>query len=310
MITLFLVGSLFGCASTQKSIYDVAIGMERYRSDLTEKTVQVDDETVFYLEREGSGETIVLIHGFTADKNNWLRFVRYLPDTYRVIAMDMPGHGDNVRAMDRKYDPFSLSRGVSKTIDAIGLKRFHIAGSSLGGLVSKIYTLGHPNNVITLGLFNSAGVRSPKLSELHQNIQEGDNPFFVKTREDYDRLTGYAFHDEPFLPWPIHAVMSREYIKRNDFTRKMFGDFVQSEPFTDPDFAQHTLSGLYLPVFVIWGDKDRILHVSSTDVYQNLLAQVEITILKDCGHLPMVERPEESAEYYTLFLGNHPDTRQ
>ncbi len=206
LIAVVLVGMVYGCASTQKSIYNFAIDMERCRAGLTAKTVQVDGESVSYLEREGNGETIILVHGFTADKNNWLRFVRYIPEKYRVLAIDMPGHGDNVRSMNREYDPFSLSRGITKTIDALELKRFHIAGNSLGGLVSKIYSLEHPNSVITLGLFNSSGIVSRELSDLHQALQKGDNPLMVKTREDYDRLNEYAFYDKPFLPWPIHWV--------------------------------------------------------------------------------------------------------
>lgn len=309
LVIVLMVGMVYGCASTQKSIYNFAIDMERSRADLKAKTVQVEGESVSYLEREGSGEIIILVHGFTADKNNWLRFVRYIPEKYRVLAIDMPGHGDNIRVMDRKYDPSSLSSGIAKTIDALELKRFHIAGNSLGGLVSKIYSVEHPDNVITLGLFDSAGVVSREPSDFQQALKKEDNPFVVKTREDYDRLIEYAFYDEPFMPWPIHAVMSREYIKRNDFNQKMFGELIHSELFTNPDFARNTLPSLKVPVFVIWGDKDRLLHVSSTEVYQDLLPQVEVTILKDCGHIPMIERPEESADHYSTFLEKHSDTK-
>jgi pimeloyl-ACP methyl ester carboxylesterase len=219
----------------------------------------------------------------------------------------MPGHGDNVQAPTKKYDPVSLSQGIEKTIHSIGLKRFHLAGNSLGGLVSKIYASNHPDNVITLGLFNSAGVTSPTPSEFRVILEKGENPFVVKTREDYDRLGEYAFYDEPFLPWPIHSVMARKYISRNDFNQKMFGDLKASSTFHDQTAQLEILSHLKMPVFVIWGDKDRLLHVSSVEIYQKELPQAETVILKDCGHLPMLERPEESAMHYAEFLKKHPD---
>ncbi len=306
-VQMLLLGLLVGCASTQQSIYNFMIDRERGRSDLVYKTVAVDGETVSYLEREGEGETIVLLHGFTADKNNWLRFVRNLPEKYRVLALDMPGHGDNVQDMNRNYSPFSLSRGIAETVDAMGIKRFHLAGNSLGGLVSEIYASEHPDRIITVGLFDSAGVTSPTPSDFKIMLDKGENPFVVKTREDYDRLGEFAFHSEPFLPWPIHSVMARKYIERNDFNQKMFGDLEKSGALDDQKVQDKILKGLKMPVFVIWGDKDRIIHVSSVEVYQKELPQVESVILKDCGHVPMLERPEESAKYYTEFINKHPD---
>ncbi len=306
-VQVLLLSLLVGCVSTQQTIYNLAIDYERSRSDLVYKTVEVDGEKVSYLEREGEGETVVLLHGFTADKNNWLRFVRNLPEKYRVLAIDMPGHGDNVKDITRNYSPFSLSLGFAKTVDAIGIKRFHIAGNSLGGLVSKIYASRHPDRIITAGLFDSAGVISPIPSEFKVMVEKGENPFVVKTREDYDRLGEYAFHNEPFLPWPIHSVMARKYIERNDFNQKMFGDLEKSSTFDNQKVQDKILEGLKMPVFVIWGDKDRLIHVSSVEVYKKRLPQVETVILKDCGHLPMLEQSEESAKYYTEFLNKHPD---
>jgi pimeloyl-ACP methyl ester carboxylesterase len=139
-------------------------------------------------------------------------------------------------------------------------------------------------------------------------LDKGENPFVVKKREDYDRLGKYAFHNEPFLPWPIHAVMARKYIQKNDFNQKMFRDLRESGVFNDPKVQNKLLEGLKMPVFVIWGDKDRLIHVSSVEIYKNQLPKVETVILKDCGHVPMLEQPEESANHYTEFLLKHPDT--
>ena len=62
------------------------------------------------------------------------------------------------------------------------------------------------------------------------------------------------------------------------------------------------LPGLHMPVFVIWGDHDRIIHVSSVEVYQRYLPQSETVILEECGHAPMLERPLDSAMAYSRFL--------
>jgi pimeloyl-ACP methyl ester carboxylesterase len=79
----------------------------------------------------------------------------------------------------------------------------------------------------------------------------------------------------------------------------MFKDVI-----TQPDIYP-MLPDLNLPVFVIWGDKDRIHHVSTTELLRKSLPNSEIIIMKDCGAIPMMERPEETSGYYVLFLNKH-----
>ncbi len=306
-ILIMFAGMFYGCASMQDSMYNLAIKIERSRSGLVPKTVRVNGDSVAYLEREGKGETIVLVHGFSAEKDHWVRFVRHIPEDYRVLAIDMPGHGDNVRDRGRKYDPESLGRGIAGTIEKLGLKRFHIAGNSLGGLVSKLYASGHPGRVITLGLFDSAGIDSPTPSDFELALKKGENPFVVKSRDDYDRLNNYAFYRQPFDLGLMNSTMARKYIKRNDFNQKMFNDVIKTDTSENNRELKAVMTRLKMPVFVIWGDKDRLLHVSSVEVYKQVIPQVEAVILKDCGHVPMVEQPKVSARHYAEFLQRHPD---
>ncbi len=70
LIMTLLLMFITGCASTQQIIYDYAINIQRSRADLEFKTIQVDGEQFAYLDREGDGETIVLLHGLTAEKDN------------------------------------------------------------------------------------------------------------------------------------------------------------------------------------------------------------------------------------------------
>ncbi len=307
LILIVFSAMFWGCGFMQDSLYNLVIKVERNRSDLVPKTIRVGNDSVVYLEREGTGETIVLIHGFSADKNHWIRFVRHIPEGYRVLAIDLPGHGDSVQDPIRKYDPNTLSRGIAGTIEKLGLKRFHLVGNSLGGLVSKLYAYGHPGRVITLGLFDSAGINSPIPSDFKLALKKGENPFLVKSRKDYDRLNHYAFYRQPFDLGVLNSVMARKYIKRNDFNQKMFSDVLKTDTPENQRALQTLMTRLKMPVFVIWGDKDRLLHVSGVEVYKQVLPQVETVILKDCGHVPMIEQPTVSARHYAEFLKRHPD---
>ncbi|MCP4688750.1 MAG: alpha/beta fold hydrolase [Desulfobacterales bacterium] len=294
-----------GCASLQDGVFDLAMEMERDMAGLALKSVRIGGRDYAYLEREGVGETVVLLHGFTANKDNWVRFVRYMPEIYRIIAIDMPGHGDNAPDLDATWSPHSLSRGVGRVMEELGLESFHIAGNSLGGLVAKLYALDNPKKVKTIGLFNSAGVESSTRSEFETLLENGDNLFDVDSRDDFDRLGEYVFHDPPFLPWPVRPVLAREYIPRSAFYMRMLDEMkgpagAPLKPVTDQ------LKHLKMPALVLWGDKDRMLHVSGVEVYRRHLPDARIVIMKDCGHAPMIERPEESAGHYARFLEETP----
>jgi pimeloyl-ACP methyl ester carboxylesterase len=53
---------------------------------------------------------------------------------------------------------------------------------------------------------------------------------------------------------------------------------------------------------ILWGDTDRVLSVSSARVLQKGIENSKVIIMKDCGHMPMIERPEETARYYLEFI--------
>ena len=175
VICLLLTCVLGGCATFQKPLFNMGLWFERYRSGLAYKTVEADGQTFAYLEREGEGETIVLVHGFSAEKDNWIRFVRHMPEEYRILAIDMPGHGDNKGDMDQTYKIEHFTNAVAQAIEALGPERVHIVGHSFGGLVSTLYALDNPGRVITLGLFDSDGIHSPKPSESEELLDKGEN---------------------------------------------------------------------------------------------------------------------------------------
>lgn len=299
LFILVIAWLLSACSSVQTSLFDLGLSVERYRSGLRLKALSMDGDTYAYLEREGSGETIVLLHGFASNKDSWIRFIRYLPEKYRVVALDMPGHGDSRLDMNRSYSIEYLSGSVARLIDSLGIQRLHMAGNSLGGLVATLYALNHPEKLITLGLFDSAGVASPVQSEFYSLLKKGDNPLVVETEEDFDRLMAFNFFDEPFIPWPGRPVLARRFVERSEFNQKMWDDLFGSRLH---ESLNARLEALTMPAFILWGDNDRILHVSCTEIYNKHIRDAHVVIMRNCGHAPMLERPQEAAAHYSTFL--------
>ncbi|HPJ92944.1 MAG TPA: alpha/beta hydrolase [Deltaproteobacteria bacterium] len=302
LLTAFLVCLASSCTTFKQGMYDFMINADRSRSHLETGTVTIDGQTIAYLERPGSGEVIVLVHGFGANKDNWVRFVRYIPAPYRVLAFDMPGHGDSSKLKDKTYSIDFMADSLHEAVTTLELERFHIAGNSMGGYISMLYTARNPDQVITMNLIDAAGLISetPQPSDLQLALERGESPLTPETNEEFIELLGYAFHEKPFIPWPITSVLAERAVASSAFTKKMWKDFHTNSTDIVP-----VLPKLDLPVLVIWGDKDRILHVSTTEVLGRCLPDVETIIMKDCGHMPMLERPKETAGHYVSFLSRN-----
>jgi abhydrolase domain-containing protein 6 len=295
-----LAGLVFlsGCAGFKQAVFNQGLSVERWRSSLTEKKVQVDDLSVSYLEREGPGETVVLLHGFSADKDNWVRFTRYLPRQYRVIAVDLPGHGSTTSDWTTTYSIEYMTKGFAATVDALHLERFHLAGNSMGGYVSTLYSAAHPERVATLCLLDSAGIaKPPQPSDREIALSHGINPLVPRTREDFSETLKYVFYKQPFLPWPALDVMGARQLARGPFNEKVWGDY--HSHWVD---VTGIMKEIRMPVLIMWGDRDRVTHISSMSVFQQGIPQARTVVFKDCGHMPMVEIPKESASVYASFL--------
>jgi len=280
----------------QSALFRIGIAAERRKSGLLSREVETGGRTYAYLERPGPGEVLVLLHGFAAEKDNWTLFVRNIPEEYRVLVLDLPGHGDNARPMDEHFDAHHLASGVLAVLDALGIKSFHVVGNSLGGSVGILIASLRPAAVRSLGLFNSAGVFPEETSEFFELLGAGDNALVVRNRAELDRFFDLIFHHPPPMPWPMRPVLARRNAERAEFHAKIWDDLYSGED------ARTHLTSVQAPALILWGDRDRVLHVASAALFARALADSKTVVMEETGHCPMLERPARSAGEYAQFL--------
>ena len=297
---LFLVAVLVALAGLfPERATDLAFRAERFASGLEYKTVTVDDETWHYLDGgPENGEVILLLHGFGGEKDNWTRFLRDFTDDYRVIVPDLPGFGESARHMDWDYSLVPQRDRVQGFAQEVGLERFHLAGHSMGGHLSILYAHEYPEQVVSLGLINNAGIISPTPSEFFLQVNEGENVLIIRSREDFETMMEFVFEEQPFAPWPMKNGLARQAMRDADLNESIFQSLLRDfETDLEPILAEITS-----PVFILWGDNDRILHVSSITVMQRARPDADVVIMKNMGHVPILERPAETAAHYLGFL--------
>ncbi len=312
ILTLTLVlSALAGCTHyQQQKVAENAFDMLYYMRDLEEKTVQLEDVKMSYLERQGKGPTLLLLHGFTADRNTWMNFVEFLPKDYRLIIPDLAGHGKTGRAKNNQYDLFSQSKRVHALMNFLGDKHYHLAGHSMGGAVAMFYTMQYQEQVNSLILIDNAGVKaptpSPFMQQINSNYQPDNNALIGKNRADYEKRWPLIMNTKPFIPWPISSVLAREHIANAEMYKKVFSDTLSMrEQFPESRVKQEAQTKIKGPVLLIWGEDDQIIDISSTKTLQEYMPQSQLVVFRDVGHTPITEAPKQTALAVIDFISKH-----
>lgn len=272
--------------------------VESARARLSTNSLQVDDLDIIYYEGgPDKAQTILLIHGFGADKSNWPRFARFLTKDYHVIAVDLPGFGDSSKPANISYDVGTQAERLADFMREQGIGRFHVVGNSMGGHIAALLAARHPQEVLSVGLFDNAGVIAPHPSELFERLKNGENPLVLRSVDDFPALLDFVFVQKPPLPSRLQDYLAERSLERSAFNGMVFQQLRERYIPLEPELPKITA-----PTLLLWGDRDRVLDVSSIDVMKPLLKKPSVAILRDCGHVPMIERPEETARLYLDFL--------
>jgi pimeloyl-ACP methyl ester carboxylesterase len=199
--------------------------------------------------------------------------------------------------MDARYDLAGQMERLHKFIRALNLKNFHIAGNSLGGFFAGTYAARYSAEIVSLGLFDAGGVRSLQMSEVSKLRAKRENPLLLKDSNDFDRLMKLVFFQPPFFPYPLKYVFVRKALANRVFNEKMLKEL-------EIDFfsLEKELPRITAPALILWGDKDKIIDISSAAVFEKGLKNHKTVIIKDCGHAPMIEKARETAGEYLAFI--------
>jgi pimeloyl-ACP methyl ester carboxylesterase len=276
------------------------IALERQRAGLVRKQIELPGGLQLVYLEGGQGEPLMLLHGFGADKDNFTRVARFLTPHYRVIVPDQVGFGESAHPAEADYAPAVQAARARALAQALGLAGLHLGGSSMGGQIALTYAAQHPAEVKSLWLLDTAGVQSAPASELRKILEAGGpNPLMARTEDEFAQVFAFAMQDPPFIPRPLLDVMARERIRHFALEQRIFSQLAA-------DSVEARIAGLAVPALIVWGGQDRALHVGSAQVLQALMPRSQVIIMPAVGHLPMIERPRQSADDYLRFRASLP----
>ncbi|MFT6121706.1 MAG: pimeloyl-ACP methyl ester carboxylesterase [Oleiphilaceae bacterium] len=276
--------------------YDWAIDFEASKAELVSKTSRYplvhgqQDFTYFESPKRAGQESIIMLHGFSASKENWLRFSSHLYQKYHIIALDLLGHGANKQDFSQSYSVESQVEYVRQVALKLGLDKFHLVGNSMGGAISSLYAATHPQHVLSATLISPAGVHDIP-SKMDELLEEGINPLIALNEDDFVNVVNFVMEEPPFIPAAIIRVEAEKAASRTKINQRIFEDL-------HADIKKGfevKLKQIQAPVLIIWGDQDRAINAANIDKYAALIPNAKKRVLKDIGHLAMIEAPEVTA---------------
>jgi pimeloyl-ACP methyl ester carboxylesterase len=238
-----------------------------------------------------------MLHGFSADKDNWLRFAKHFTDDFNVVIPDMAGHGDT--GFDKSWDystPVQATRLV-KIIEQLNIERVHVIGHSMGGSIAAHFVKTYPQHTLSATLVAPGGVSSPQPSDMDKMLAQGDNPFEIHSREEFDSFYAMTMQNPPYIPGFILEAVSDKYQQKREQLIQIFADSHAK------DLLDSSLDEVTAPILLLWGAEDQLVDVSSVEVWKKEIKPIQVKIWDDIGHMPMLEIPKQSAAVYRDFLG-------
>ena len=246
---------------------------------------------------------LMLIHGSNASLQTWEPWVKRLSDSFRIISLDLPGHGLTGASPTRDYSPAGYVRVVGEVAAAKGLTRFAIGGNSMGGGVAWRYAATHPEQITGLILVDAAGAPSKTKSE---------PPLAFKlARMPYVRDVAIKFLPRSLIEKSLHQTLSVDEV----ITPEMIDRYweLQRHPgnrdATVDRFAAGfkpavaaDLKGITMPVLILWGADDKLIPVDAAAWFSQAVPDARVTIYQGVGHAPMEEAPDRTAADVRAFL--------
>lgn len=280
----------------------VALGFERWRAGFTARRCVINGRSVAYLDT-GTGESVfLLLHGFAGDRDNWCRFATRLQRDYRCIAVDLPGFGETPAASPEETVLSCQVDFLVQFLDHLKVRSVHVVGVSMGGHLAFLLAGRHPDRVRSVHAFDPTGLTEGRQSEQFRRYDEnGFNGLLVASPEDYDRFLDLNFYRRPWMPCLLRRALGEVAMHHSE----AFAQSWQVIFYDRYEPLESVLAKIECPVFVGWGERDRVVDVASLDAFARMLPSAMTHRFRDCGHLPPVEEPAHAARKVREALAMH-----
>jgi len=263
--------------------------------------IMIDGVRMHYRD-EGEGPVVVLLHANYSSLFMWEPWVAALRDRYRVVRVDLPAHGLTGPEPNGNYTLERIQSLFEQFVDARGLTRFTVVGTSIGGTVAMRYTADHPDRVERLVLISPGSLEPrvrgrttpanvPKIADVLGYILPKSFTRFMLTNDYGDPArVSEAVVDEWYEMW----MREGNRLAMINLLRQYVSGGVEDK-----------IRAVSVPVLLIWGEKNKRVPLALAYETRDLLVrspEVRLEVLPGIGHMLVQEAPEESSALIRRYL--------
>lgn len=258
----------------------------------------------------GEGDDVLMIHGLGGTRASMFDAAAALSRRYRVHAVDLPGFGSSSKPARGGYNAGWFAENMIGLMDALEIQQAHVVGNSMGGRIGIEMGLVAPNRITALGLLCPAVAW----------VRRGFHPIVRLLRPEFgflphaftrsmvaNQLVG-IFYDRDAIDPAVSDVVVDEFrrIYQSAGARYAFLSSARNIYLEKPhgrDGFYPRLAALQVPSLFIWGSHDPLVPAAFQRHVARWLPTAEQVTLQECGHVPQVERAEETSELLDQFFG-------
>ncbi|UNK17792.1 alpha/beta hydrolase [Paenibacillus sp. N3/727] len=254
--------------------------------------VKCNGNTICYLE-QGHGEPVILLHGYCGSSSYWEQVLPYL-NGYRVIVPDLRGHGRS----DAPVGPYTIEQmadDVLLLMDELDIQKSTLLGHSLGGYITLSFVQRYTSRLNACGLIHSTGY--PDSDEAKEKRVKAVSVI------QGEGITNFVDGLIPGLFAPEMENRKPECIqkaKEIGYLTPPQGAIGAALAMRERPDRRDVLSSTTLPVLLVAGEKDGL--IPSERVFTTDHSNVTQSVIKEAGHMSMMEEPEELGKVIHSFL--------
>lgn len=245
---------------------------------------------------------VILLHGFGDNAFSWDGWTDALKDKYRVIAVDLPGHGLSAAPEGFVAAPDSMTGAVEKLAETLKLTHVAVAGNSMGGAIAWNWATTAPARIARLILVDAAGWPSAQLK----------NPPLAFRLLQYraGRALLASIDNTPLIREGLkkdvvdQSVLTEAFITRWADLQRFPGHrpILMSARPGGIAASPQVLAAIRVPTLIQWGADDQLIAVEAAHKFHAAIPGSQLVIYPEVGHIPQWEIPQRSARDARAFL--------
>lgn len=246
--------------------------------------------------RTGRGDTVILLHGLGMQHSIWNPQVELLRSSYDVVTFDMLGHGAS--SLPPESPSLSdYSDQLLSVMDALGITRAHIAGHSMGALISLEFALAHPGRVRSVAPLNGVYCRT---EDLKRSVEQ--------RAQQLDESGGITSPGETLTRWfgnpiPAHLKDAAETARTMLLSINPIGYRRTYRLFAESDRRHHgRLAALAAPALFMTSENDAHSTPEMSEAMAAAVPDARCVIIPNERHMMTITAPALVTEYLTVFF--------